>query len=93
MMTSTEGTVEFRGYRTWYRIVGDLRAPSGKLPLLLLHGGPGLPHDYLEDLSGLAEQATLLMTVGYRVANAAAFPEWKPGNEFRAVRDKALSKK
>jgi hypothetical protein len=25
--------------RTWYRIAGDLG--SGKIPLLLLHGGPG----------------------------------------------------
>jgi Zn-dependent M28 family amino/carboxypeptidase len=40
------------------------------------------------DLSGYAEQARLLMTVGYRVANADRFPEWKPGNEFRAIRDK-----
>jgi proline-specific peptidase len=27
---------------------------SGKLPLLVLHGGPGFPHDYLEDLAELA---------------------------------------
>jgi hypothetical protein len=24
--------------------------PGGTLPLLVLHGGPGLPHDYLSDL-------------------------------------------
>jgi len=44
------------------------------------------------DLSGFAEQAKLLMTVGYRVAQADKFPEWKPGNEFKAMREKALKK-
>src|SRR3990172_1610010 len=32
------------------------------------------------DLSGAAEDAQLLMAVGYRVANADKLPEWKPGN-------------
>jgi Zn-dependent M28 family amino/carboxypeptidase len=41
-------------------------------------------------MSGYAEQAKLLMAVGYRVANAVGYPEWRPGNEFRAIRDKAL---
>jgi Zn-dependent M28 family amino/carboxypeptidase len=45
------------------------------------------------DLSGLAEQAKLLMAVGYRVAQAEHFPEWKPGNEFRAAREKSLANK
>jgi hypothetical protein len=27
------------------------------------------------------------MGVGYRVANAATWPEWAPGNEFRAARE------
>jgi proline-specific peptidase len=55
MATTSEGTVPFQGYRTWYRIVGELPAASGKLPLLVLHGGPGFPHDYLEDLARLAD--------------------------------------
>ena len=42
------------------------------------------------DLSGAAEDAQLLLTVGYRVANADKFPEWKPGNEFKAKRDAML---
>jgi Zn-dependent M28 family amino/carboxypeptidase len=44
------------------------------------------------DLSGAAEDAQLLMAVGYRVANADRFPEWKPGNEFKAKRDAMLKK-
>ena len=44
------------------------------------------------DLSGLAEDGKLLFAVGYRVAMAATFPEWKAGNEFKAVRDKMLKR-
>ncbi len=55
MATISEGTVPFRGYRTAYQVVGELPTTSGKLPLLVLHGGPGFPHDYLEDLVPLAD--------------------------------------
>ncbi len=44
------------------------------------------------DLSGAAQDAQLLMAVGYRVANADKLPEWKPGNEFKAKRDAMLKK-
>ena len=44
------------------------------------------------DLSGAIEDAQLMFMVGYRVANADKFPEWKPGNEFKAKRDQALRK-
>jgi proline-specific peptidase len=52
---SIEGYVPFRGYATWYRIVGDISAAGAKVPLLVLHGGPGFPHDYLLDLAGLSD--------------------------------------
>jgi Zn-dependent M28 family amino/carboxypeptidase len=44
------------------------------------------------DLAGAAEDGKLFLAMGYRIANADKFPEWKPGNEFRAVREKALAK-
>jgi hypothetical protein len=34
----------------------------------------------------------LLFAVGYRVAQADKYPEWKPGNEFKAAREKMLKK-
>ena len=46
-----EGFVTFRGYKTWYRIVGE---GERKAPLLCLHGGPGMAHDYLEPLEAIA---------------------------------------
>jgi len=42
------------------------------------------------DLSGAAEDLKLLFAVGYRVAQADRFPEWRAGNEFKAIRDKQL---
>jgi Zn-dependent M28 family amino/carboxypeptidase len=42
------------------------------------------------DLSGAAQDLKLLLAVGYRVAQADKIPEWKPGNEFKAVRDAML---
>ncbi len=48
-----EGHIPFHGYNTWYRIVGEHEEP-GKLPLLVLHGGPGATHDYLESLEAMA---------------------------------------
>ncbi|NIJ75834.1 L-proline amide hydrolase [Xanthomonas campestris] len=51
-MQSTEGYVEFRGYRTWYRITGDLR--NDACPLIVLHGGPGCTHDYVDSFKDLA---------------------------------------
>jgi Zn-dependent M28 family amino/carboxypeptidase len=44
------------------------------------------------DLSGAVEDTNLLLAVGYRVANADKFPEWKPGNEFRAKREEMLKR-
>jgi Zn-dependent M28 family amino/carboxypeptidase len=44
------------------------------------------------DFSGAVEDAKLLMTVGYNVANADKLPEWKPGNEFKARRDAMMKR-
>lgn len=49
---SREGTIDFRGFETWYRITGDL--DSGQTPLVVLHGGPGVPHDYTLRIAGVA---------------------------------------
>lgn len=48
-----EGYIPFRGFKTWFRVVGDHETP-GKLPLLALHGGPGACHDYLESLEAMS---------------------------------------
>ncbi|MFG2879288.1 proline iminopeptidase-family hydrolase [Streptomyces sp. NPDC048337] len=53
-MTVTEGYASFQGFRTWYKIVGD--SAGDKLPLLVVNGGPGCPHDYMADLEALAAE-------------------------------------
>jgi proline-specific peptidase len=48
----SEGTVPFKGYHTWYRRIGT--CDPGKYPLLVLHGGPGVCHNYLKSLDDIA---------------------------------------
>jgi proline-specific peptidase len=50
---STQGFVSFRGYRTWFESFGD-GVEEARLPLVVLHGGPGATHQYLEPLRALA---------------------------------------
>jgi L-proline amide hydrolase len=47
-----EGQAPFRGYQTWYRVTGDLKA--AKAPLVILHGGPGATHNYVDSFKLLA---------------------------------------
>ena len=42
------------------------------------------------DLSGAVQDLQLFLTIGYRVANADKLPQWREGNEFKAIRDKQL---
>lgn len=49
----TERFIGDRGRQTWCGTYGDVEVAA---PLLVLHGGPGLPHDYLQDLSQSAEE-------------------------------------
>ncbi len=51
-MAEREGLVPVPGGRVWYQVIGDGLA----VPLLVLHGGPGFPHDYLEPLAALAAE-------------------------------------
>ncbi len=53
-MREQEGFIPVIGeHRVWYRIVGG-GADHENIPLMTLHGGPGVGHDYLENLAALA---------------------------------------
>jgi L-proline amide hydrolase len=56
---AAEGYLDYRGYRTWYRVVGDLA--SGAAPLLALHGGPGSTHHYFAPLERLASERPVVL--------------------------------
>ncbi|EGH41699.1 MULTISPECIES: proline iminopeptidase-family hydrolase [Pseudomonas syringae group] len=51
-MTIKEGFAPFGDYQTWYRITGDLHSPD--TPLVILHGGPGCTHDYVDSFKDIA---------------------------------------
>jgi Zn-dependent M28 family amino/carboxypeptidase len=44
------------------------------------------------DLSGAVEDVRLLFKVGYGVAEGDTWPEWRPGTEFRAIREAMLGR-
>src|SRR5258706_1090822 len=75
--TIKEGYIPFKGYRTWYRIVGTGEEP-GKLPLLCLHGGPGACHDYLESFDAMADTGRRVIYYDQLGCGASAIPEKKP---------------
>ncbi len=73
-----EGSIPFRGYQTWYRIVGEQAVPE-MLPLLCLHGGPGAPSYYLEPLAAMAatgRQVIFYDQLGLRTVG----PTQRPGD-------------
>ncbi len=43
------------------------------------------------DLAGAVADLRLLFAVGYRVAQLDTWPEWKPGTEFKAIREAMLA--
>ncbi len=56
-MLASEGYVSVTGGKIWYRIVG---ADKRGIPVLILHGGPGAPHDYLEPLEALGDERPVI---------------------------------
>jgi len=89
-MVAHEGYVDFRGYRTWYRVVGDRE--SGAVPLLALHGGPGSTHHYFTPLERLADERPVVLydQVGCGSSDRPTDIEWSADvfrEEVANVRD------
>ena len=53
-MTDGEGTMDWRGHETWYRLVGELDPEAALTPVVICHGGPGAAHDYCEPIADLS---------------------------------------
>jgi L-proline amide hydrolase len=90
-MKAREGYVDFRGYRTWYRFVGELNSPV--TPLLALHGGPGSTHNYFGPLEGLATERPVVLydQIGCGKSDRPSDIEWSVDvfrDEVAAVRDR-----
>lgn len=52
-LSISQGSAPFGPYQLWYKVTGDL--DSGKAPLVILHGGPGCTHDYVDSFKDIAE--------------------------------------
>jgi Zn-dependent M28 family amino/carboxypeptidase len=44
------------------------------------------------DMTGAVQELQYFWMVGYRVAQADRYPEWKPGTEFKAIREAQLNR-
>jgi L-proline amide hydrolase len=89
-MRTREGYIDFHGYRTWYRFVGDLN--SSKTPLLALHGGPGSTHNYFGPLEALADERPVVVydQIGCGKSDRPTDIEWDVGvfrDEVATLRD------
>ena len=51
-MQQVEGRLRFGEDETWYRVIGPLQ--GAEPPLVVLHGGPGAAHDYVDAFKALA---------------------------------------
>lgn len=54
LMHQRESTVPFRSGHTWYR-VSEPDEPRDLAPVFIIHGGPGMAHDYVRNLEDLAD--------------------------------------
>ena len=54
----SEGYAQVIGGRIWYGISGDIENKG--VPLVVVHGGPGMSHDYLLTLAKLAKNLSLI---------------------------------
>jgi proline-specific peptidase len=52
MSNVRENYLNFRGYKTWYVVHGEGQTGA---PLFVVHGGPGFPHNSLNNTARLAE--------------------------------------
>ncbi|KLO25441.1 proline iminopeptidase-family hydrolase [Mycobacterium haemophilum] len=57
-LSTSEGHTEGPHGQTWWRITGELELGrhSGRAPVVVLHGGPGVPHNYLLRLAQLSDR-------------------------------------
>ncbi|MGV0168451.1 proline iminopeptidase [Furfurilactobacillus sp. WILCCON 0119] len=72
-MKIEEGYMPFRGYQTYYRIVGEPN--PNKAPFLLIHGGPGSSHNYFELLDDYAKTGRQLIMYDQVGCGKSSLPE------------------
>ena len=96
-MTIQTRFVPFRGHQTWAQITTPSTPRPGALPLFVLHGGPGMAHDYVSNIAGLADETgrTVIHYDQLGCGKSTHLPDapvdfWSPElfvEEFHTVRD------
>jgi L-proline amide hydrolase len=89
--------VPFRDHETWVQITMPDSRRDGALPLFVLHGGPGMAHNYVRNIAELAEETgrTVIHYDQVGCGNSTHLPDapaefWTPElfvDEFHAVRE------
>ncbi|MEW6631655.1 MAG: proline iminopeptidase-family hydrolase [Pseudomonadota bacterium] len=78
-----EGRAAFRSYETWYRVSGE--SDGDKAPVVILHGGPGAAHNYVDAYKRLARGGRAVIHYDQLgCGNSTLLPEkgadfWTPG--------------
>ena len=96
-MTRTTRLVPFRGHETWVQITAPDDPRPGALPLFVLHGGPGMAHNYVRNIAELAAETgrTVIHYDQIGCGNSTHLPDapadfWTPElfvDEFHTVRE------
>lgn len=92
-MKIKEGYMQYLGYQTYYRIVGE--QVGNKVPLVFLHGGPGSTHTRFEVLDCLAEETGRQLIMYDQIGCGNSYVDGRPDlwnaktwvNELIALRE------
>ncbi len=77
-------SIPFRQWQTWVRVTTPDNPVAGALPVVVLHGGPGMAHNYLRNLEGFADSGrTVIHYDQLGCGNSTHLPEmpaefWNP---------------
>lgn len=88
--------VPFREYETWVQVTTPENAKPDALPLFVLHGGPGMAHNYVANIAAIADETgrTVVHYDQLGCGNSTHLPDapaefWTPElfvEEFHTVR-------
>lgn len=95
-MPRSTRTVPFREHQTWVQVTTPETARPDALPLFVLHGGPGMAHNYVANIAALADETgrTVIHYDQLGCGNSTHLPDapadfWTPElfvDEFHTVR-------
>ncbi|GHD88470.1 proline iminopeptidase-family hydrolase [Kocuria marina] len=80
MPKTREMTVPFGEHSTWAHITEPANPVEGMLPLIVLHGGPGMAHNYLRNIAELAQTGrTVILYDQLGCGNSTHLPDAPAG--------------